>query len=83
MVVLDNGHFFVVATKEIGLFVLQKFTVGQMITQGITAIFLELYMSVRAILRPVTGSSPPVFGFFQEKNSSFFVEVPAAVLRNV
>ena len=32
--VLDNGHFFVVAAKESGIFALQKFAVGQMITQG-------------------------------------------------
>ena len=51
MVVLDNGHFFVVAAKENGRFALQKFAVGQMITQGITAGSQQIFRARRAALQ--------------------------------
>ena len=60
MVVLDNGHFFVVAAKESGIFALQKFAVGQMITQGITAGSQRIFRARRAALQgrfPLFGRS--------------------------
>ena len=60
MVVLDNGHFFVVAEKENDLFALQKFAVGQMITRGRAAGAQRIFRAWRAALQgrfPLFGRS--------------------------
>ena len=60
MVVLDNGHFFVVAAKESGVFALQKFAVGQMITQGRAAGSQRIFRARHAALQgrfPLFGRS--------------------------
>ena len=83
MVVLDNGHFFVVAAKEIGLFVLQKFAVGQMITQGITAGVQGLRAALKVVSRALKGENLHLFLRFLKKGGVFGVEILTDILCNM
>ena len=83
MVVLDNGHFFVVASKEIGLFALQKFAVGQMITQGITAGFQGLRAALKVVSRALKGENPHLFLLFLKEGGVFGVEILTDILCNM
>ena len=83
MVVLDNGHFFVVAAKESGVFALQKFAVGQMITQGITAGFQGLRAALKAVSRALKGENPHLFLLFLKKGGVFDVEILTDILCNM
>lgn len=71
MVVLDNGHFFVVAAKENGRFALRKFAVGQMITQGITAGGSGSTCSFEGRLSVFERGESPPFSTFSEKGWRF------------
>ena len=83
VVVLDNGHFFVVAAKESGVFALQKFAVGQMITQGITAGFQGLRAALKAVYRSLKGENPHLFLLFLKKGGVFDVEILTDILCNM
>ena len=83
MVVLDNGHFFVVAAKENGRFALRKFAVGQMITQGITAGFQGLRAALKVVSRALKGENPHLFLLFLKEGDVFGVEILTDILCNM
>ena len=78
-----TATFFVVAAKESGVFALQKFAVGQMITQGITAGFQGLRAALKVVSRALKGENPHLFLLFLKKGGVFDVEILTDILCNM
>ena len=78
-----TATFFVVAAKESGVFALQKFAVGQMITQGITAGFQGLRAALKVVSRALKGENPHLFLLFLKEGGVFGVEILTDILCNM